>query len=378
MSAVLASILPSGQDMSYGWLLRRARRVLVTGLAIGAAALLQEFPRVALLIWPIPVSVLARIGAIMMTTETMTGLMVGTGLEFFWWMRQEPADASRRRIAIPAILALPLVFALILKLLPLNLSVIFEVGLAGSMEAFWLYILWRTLVVGSIATIYLLRKRHVFEEETRINTANREWEYARRAVLESRLQAIQARVEPQLLFDSLARMRERYAQSSEDGEVLLEALTDFLRCGLPQMRTATGTVFLECALLKSYAVLLNSAAFSRPVLTCDIDHEAAAATIAAGSLQGLVAPWLRSASPHIETAFHIRASAERGVIRIVVAGPPFEVAASLATTAQSLREIHGSRSSVTQRTYEGRLECHLEYPDDIDQPIHHATTSNHR
>jgi hypothetical protein len=314
----------------------------------------------------------------MITTETMTGLIVGTGLEFYWWMRQEPIDRSRRNIAIPAILALPLVLIGTLKVLPLDFSVIFEVGLAGSMEAFWLYILWRTLVVGSIGVIYLLRKRHVFDEETRINTANREWEYARRAVLESRLQAIQARVEPQLLFDSLARMRERYAQSSEQGEVLLEALTDFLRCGLPQMRTATGTVFLECALLQSYAVLLRSAAFSQPVLTCDVDHNAAASTIAAGSLQGLVAPWLRSTPADLEESFHIRASAGRGVVKVVVTGPPFDLASSLAATEQSLREIHGSRSSVTQRMLDGRLECHLEYPDDIDQPINHDTTRNHR
>jgi hypothetical protein len=27
---------------------------------------------------------------------------------------------------------------------------------------------------------------------------------------------------------------------------------------------------------------------------------------------------------------------------------------------------------------DGRLECHLEYPDDIDQPINHDTTRNHR
>ncbi len=378
MSATLASMVSGTPSASYGWLLRRIRRVLLTGLAVGAAAVLEELPRVVVLIWPVPLSIIGRIAMTMITTETMTGLIVGTGLEFYWWMRQEPIDRSRRNIAIPAILALPLVLIGTLKVLPLDFSVIFEVGLAGSMEAFWLYILWRTLVVGSIGVIYLLRKRHVFDEETRINTANREWEYARRAVLESRLQAIQARVEPQLLFDSLARMRERYAQSSEQGEVLLEALTDFLRCGLPQMRTATGTVFLECALLQSYAVLLRSAAFSQPVLTCDVDHNAAASTIAAGSLQGLVAPWLRSTPADLEESFHIRASAGRGVVKVVVTGPPFDLASSLAATEQSLREIHGSRSSVTQRMLDGRLECHLEYPDDIDQPINHDTTRNHR
>jgi hypothetical protein len=378
MSAIIVSMNPADPAASYGWLLRRGRRVVLTGLAIGAAAVLQELPRVLVLIWPVPISVIARISSLMLTTETMTGLLVGTGLEFYWWMRQEPGNRSRRKLAIPVMLALPLVFAGILKLLPLNLSVVFELGLAGSVEAYWLYILWRTLVVGLIAIIYLVRKRHVFEEETRINTANREWEYARRAVLESRLQAIQARVEPQLLFDCLAKMRENYSHSVEAGEALLEALTDFLRCGLPQMRTATGTVFLECALLQSYAILLRSAAFSRPVLTCDIDNQAAAATIAAGSLQGLVAPWLRSTSPASEESFHIRATTERGVVRIVVVGPPFEVTSALSATEQSLREIHGSRSSVTQRMFDGRLECHLEYPDDIDQPINHATTRNHR
>ena len=378
MSATLVSSISADSATSYLWVLRRLRRILLTGLAIGSAAVLAELPRVVVLIWPVALSTIGRISTIMFTTETMTGLMVGTGLELYWWMRQEPHNIARRNIAIPAIVALPLVLAAVLKLLPLNFSVIFEVGLAGSMDAFWFYILWRTLVVGLIAIIYLVRKRHVFEEQTRINSANREWEYARRSVLESRLQAIQARVEPQLLFDSLARMRERYTESSEQGEVLLEALTDFLRCGLPQMRNSTGTVFLECALLNSYALLLRSAAFSLPNLTCDIDNEAAAMTIAAGSLQGLVAPWLRSTSPDIEEQFHIRATFSQGMVHVIVTGPPFDVASSLAVTEHSLREIHGSRSNVRTRMLEGRLECHLEYPDDIDQPINHAATSNHR
>jgi hypothetical protein len=376
MSADTASLHFS--DSPYGRVLRRVQRIGVMGFAIACAAVISDLPRVVALLWPIPLVDVIRLASEMIVCGVVVGVGIAAGLEIFWWLREEPRDSSRTTIGITGIVVLPVAVALAIRAVAPPSAVFFEYGLAESSHAFWLFQIWRACVVSLITVVYLTRKRHIFEAETRIGSANREWEYARRAVLEARLQAIQARVEPQLLFDSLARMRERYSEGILEGEAVLEALIEYLRCGLPHMRTATGTIHLECELLKSYALLLRAAQFNRPTLKCDLGDDTGTMTIAAGSLQGLVAPWLRRGSQDVEAQFHIIARHEGGRVRIVVAGPVCDLGSAIASTAQSLRDIHGSRSSVTQRSSEDHMECQLEYPDDIDQPVSHATPSNNR
>jgi LytS/YehU family sensor histidine kinase len=76
----------------------------------------------------------------------------------------------------------------------------------------------------------------------------------RRAVLESRLKVIQARVEPELLFEVLADVQRLYGRAPRDAEALLDDLIVYLRAALPQMRGDASTLGREaelaCALLK--------------------------------------------------------------------------------------------------------------------------------
>ena len=368
MNATL-SVQVETNSPSLGYTPQIARRVALTGAAVGSLGVLAEWPRVVTLIWPVPVSVLGRLAALQFCQGLFLGAMIASWIEVFWWLRDGRRTAVQKIVGIATMVVMPGLYVLVVPLLPLPYSILVEYGMVGSLHAFWLFIFWENLVMSLLTLIYLTRKRQIFAEDTRIARANREWEMARRGVLESRLQAIQARVEPQLLFDSLSRMRERYHSTLEDGEGLLEALTEFLRCGLPHMRSATGTIFLECELLKSYALLLRSAAFSRPLLTCDLDPEAAAVTIAAGGLQGLVAPWLRSVSVDQNESFEIVARRSGHVVSITVTGPIADLGPAPLATQQTLKEIHGSKSLISHRRVGGRLEYRIEYSDNMDRPV---------
>ena len=52
---------------------------------------------------------------------------------------------------------------------------------------------------------------------------------AERTVLEGDLRAMQARVDPELLFDTLLSVDRAYARSTRSGEEALDALIGFLR-----------------------------------------------------------------------------------------------------------------------------------------------------
>ena len=73
-----------------------------------------------------------------------------------------------------------------------------------------------------------------------------------RAVMESRLRVIQARVEPSLLFDVLADVQRLYASAPADAEALLDDLIVYLRAALPQMRGDASTLAQEAALAAAY------------------------------------------------------------------------------------------------------------------------------
>jgi hypothetical protein len=345
------------------------KRVVMVGLSLAALGVPGGVGRVLIRIWPVPLSAAAQIILTLITTTSLTAMAIAASLEWYFWMRRGSGSAGRLVIAIGGSCAAFAVAILLLLVLPVPAPALYEYGLAASPLDFWTFVLWYTLIEIILLICYMGRKQQIYEQETRIATARQEWERARRAVLESRLQAIQARVEPQLLFDCLARMRQLYATGIQEGEVLLESLIDFLRCGLPHMRAATGTVYLECELLKSYALLMRSAEFSMPILHCDLDPDVAPTTIAAGGLQGLVGPWLRKASPDNDELFNIVARKTRDGVRITITGPASDLTVESFSTRQTLREIHGPLSSVTHRDTDGRLEYRLEYPDSPSGPI---------
>jgi LytS/YehU family sensor histidine kinase len=75
---------------------------------------------------------------------------------------------------------------------------------------------------------------------------------AGRSVLEGDLRAMQARVDPNLLFDTLLAVDRAYAGSIRSGEEALDALIGFLRAALPAESVATSTVARELEHVRAY------------------------------------------------------------------------------------------------------------------------------
>jgi len=115
-----------------------------------------------------------------------------------------------------------------------------------------LYSFFEWLVLAGVATFIYTERRRAQVAKARMHAAELERARAAKRTLESRLQAMQARVEPQFLFNTLAQVRELYRASAARGERMLDELIAYLRAAMPRMRDASSTVGEELDLVRAY------------------------------------------------------------------------------------------------------------------------------
>ncbi len=78
-----------------------------------------------------------------------------------------------------------------------------------------------------------------------------------RQTFESRLQAMQARVEPQFLFNTLAQVERLYETDARLADQMLDDLIVYLRAALPQLRETTSTLAKEIELARAYLNIMK-------------------------------------------------------------------------------------------------------------------------
>jgi hypothetical protein len=114
-------------------------------------------------------------------------------------------------------------------------------------------------------TTYLLIAAWYYESADRAKRTRatlHESELARRSaerwLLELRLGTLQARLDPQVLFDTLDEAGRLYRSLPAAAEQLLDSLIDYLRLSLPQPRHAESTLAREVALAVAYVRVLRT------------------------------------------------------------------------------------------------------------------------
>lgn len=96
----------------------------------------------------------------------------------------------------------------------------------------------------------------------------------------ARLLALQARVEPKLLFDTLKRIDALITSFPMAADALLADMIALLRAMLPVTGASASTVYREFDLVHSYARVTGSAALQAPQLTLDASPAAEIASLA--------------------------------------------------------------------------------------------------
>jgi sensor histidine kinase YesM len=182
--------------------------------------------------------------------------------------------AARRMARRPA-----LVQGVLLVLLGSAVGVILRVWVygTGSMVANNLgyligtWLTWALLGSLAYALVYLTRE----DEQQRQMLCDTE--YAQQALsaqmLQARLSALQAQIEPHFLFNTLANVRRLYETTPSRGREMLSSLIDYLRAALPSMRSNSSTLGRELDLARSFLTILQMRMGERLQFAIDADSE---------------------------------------------------------------------------------------------------------
>lgn len=132
-----------------------------------------------------------------------------------------------------------------------------RLGASASVEVWFWYTWWVYTVIGGMALVAIDRLRQRQQVAQQLAQAQEHGRLVRQQLAAAQLQTIQARVDPQLLFDMLAAVKRLYERDAQRAEQVLDELAGFLRAALPRLRNARSTLEIEFALVQGHVRLLR-------------------------------------------------------------------------------------------------------------------------
>ena len=140
---------------------------------------------------------------------------------------------------------------------------------------------------------HLQRSRAYEEAAARLAARAGGQRETRRRPVQARLQAVQARIDPSLLFEMLDSVRRAYDTDAPRAERLLDELIAFLRAALPRLRSDSSSVPREAELARAYARLRALIGASAASMTLDVPADLMHARFPPGVLLPLLDDVLR-------------------------------------------------------------------------------------
>ncbi|MDB5897386.1 MAG: hypothetical protein JWP41_988 [Ramlibacter sp.] len=222
-------------------------------------------------------------------------------------------------------------------------GILIEQGVVQGALPMHLYGFALSFTLALIYFAHLGRSRIHEGAAARLAAAQRNQREARRRRVQIDLQAMQARIDPGLLFGMLDAVRLAYADDPPRAERLLDELIAFLRASFPHLRSEASSVPREAELARAYAQLLSLAAAGGWSMAVRISEPARHARFPPGALLPLVDDALRARGGDCT----LTASCADGACRVVLGLPARPSQESLARVQALLRDLDGLAASVT-------------------------------
>ena len=231
----------------------------------------------------------------------------------------------------------------------------------------WLRVLYfqiEYMVLGGAVVFLWLDRRRAQAALARMHAAQLHRVEAGRRTLESQLQAMQARVEPQFLFDTLARVKRLYESAPDVGDRVLDALITYLRAAMPRMRDTSSTVGMEVDLVRAWLAIARVEATPALETVVDVPDDARRSRFPPMLLLPLVE---RLFAPHAG-ALHLGARIDTRRLQVTLevdhAAPPGDDAA-LAGIRERLAALYGDHASLAiSPSAQGGVQAVLAVPFD--------------
>ena len=238
------------------------------------------------------------------------------------------------RYAVMVLLGtVPTGFALFFDAAPLRLGVV-----ESAMTGFW-WSLFQALLMATFLVYQHAGVARSEEASRRLRELKREQRTARRRLVEAQLQALQARVDPQMFFDVLDHVQRLYATDAPRAEALLEELIVFLRAALPRLRTVSSTLAQELELAASYFRLRSLRGDAQAAVRISLPEVLAPLAFPAGVILPLVAG-VRT------VAIDVRAGAGRNDMSVSLRGDGPPATQALQQVRATLTALYGSAATL--------------------------------
>jgi len=127
----------------------------------------------------------------------------------------------------------------------------------SSLASYLMYMAWEYSAVTVALVLYYVTQEREGDLALRARDIEFERLVKQRAVMESRLAVLRARVEPEFLFGALDEVRGLYRRNRAAADEMVDALIAYLRAALPQMRGEASTVQREVDLACAYVAVLR-------------------------------------------------------------------------------------------------------------------------
>jgi len=176
-----------------------------------------------------------------------------------------------------------------------------------------------------------------------------------RRLVEARMAALQAQVEPHFLFNTLALIGQLIETDPPQAARIHQNLIDYLRATLPQMRSkGAGTLGRQIEMSRAYLAIMQARMRSRLAVSVDVPQEMLSATFPVMMLQILIENAIKHGlEPKIDGGrIDIRAAVDGQMLQVDVIddGIGFNVHAGdgvgLANVRERLRILYGSRAQL--------------------------------
>jgi sensor histidine kinase YesM len=226
------------------------------------------------------------------------------------------------------------------------------------------------LIIGGVATFVYIERRRTRVAQARMHAAAIDRAHTAKRMLEARLQAMQARVEPQFLFNTLARVRLLYRSDAVLAERMLGELIAYLRSAMPKVRDTSSTLAQELELARAYLAIVRVSLGDR--FSFDIEEPADIADARMPPM--MLLPLIDHAIVHglepssTPGSIRIRAEASKGRLQLGIfdSGARFARETpgddALASIRERLAALYGDDASLALREVSNGTEALLELP----------------
>jgi hypothetical protein len=226
------------------------------------------------------------------------------------------------------------------------------------------------LLLGGFAVFFYADRRAARKTEARLREAELEHLRKSKLALESRLQAMQARVEPQFLFNTLSQVERLYELDRSIGQRMLDDLIVYLRAAMPLMRSTSSTVAQELELARAYLNIVKVRLGNRLTFEIDVPEGIGDACLPPMMLLPLIdhAIVVGLEKTHAEGRIRIGVEPSGKNLRLVVVDSgagfiPEAVGDGIGAIRDRLEALYGGRADlVLRRRAEGSTEAVMHIP----------------